>query len=188
MNERIKTLTDSLVSNANWINSVIVAGLLLCLTVVLIKLFAKNEEPKVLGVPIPLRFFWIIVAGLTIAHVYCTILFCANASELFYIADDSAKMDAFWKLSKGGPLFFRGLVRRSATNGGFFVEMDMRDSTTWLAHAAAILVIVALTQWRKRSWWQRILSIVVAIMLLSVNWVAGTNWAFATSQLYVNNF
>jgi hypothetical protein len=76
------------------------------------------------------------------------------------------------------------MIPRHFTGSGPAV-MSFADPTTWLVHGAAILFFVSLIPWVRFSQ-LTCLSISPAVGLTFVNWMIGSQWAIAASELKRN--
>lgn len=66
-------------------------------------------------------------------------------------------------------------------------QMDFSDPTTWLAHAAGLAIFFAVLRWRGAKWRVRIGTCIAAIFLTVMNWMIGSNWVVAASELSLEN-
>ncbi|CAB1084996.1 hypothetical protein D1AOALGA4SA_12493 [Olavius algarvensis Delta 1 endosymbiont] len=173
------TATRNVISLASWINKIIVTGLVFSLAVVASKLTA-GATFKVPGTDVQLKtgYAWIVFAVFTVAHAYVTILFVRACRYLF--REDHANAKSTWKeLSRNGPLFFRDMMPRLLSDGSRVAIMRWDDMTTWLAHAAAMLIFAAMVPFSNLT----TLGFVPAVVLTFINWLLGGKWVIAASEL-----
>jgi hypothetical protein len=164
-------------ATAIWINRVLVFGLILTITLLITKIL-NLPKIKVVNIDIPIENAWMVFAAITIAHIYATFVFVIQCFRLFW--NEHANAETTWHmLTENGPLFFRGMI------GQFHGVMSLGDPTTWFTYGAATLFLVVLFPWVPLSQltWQ---SIAPPILLTIINWIVGSQWALAASDLRVD--
>lgn len=121
-----------------------------------------------------------------VPHLYMAFQLLLRCIHLFYDYHAHAAT-AFDKLTNSQSLFFMGmfasLSHGISGNGVLFVRMRWSDPLTWLSYGVAVLVFVAISQCRNAGWRVRLSTSSAALLIVACNWIIGTNWAFAISEL-----
>jgi hypothetical protein len=193
MTEDEKLLIEAIKSDALWINNALFVGISLCIATIMLKCIAKKEDKakegsgqlEILNIKIDRQYFWLVVLAMTLAHLYCANLFIRDGYRLFNSSYE-ARRTAFYELSISGPPFFKGLIPR-LWDGTNFPPIYGYDPTGWLAHVSALAILLSVIRWRGITWPKRITSIFLALVLTYANWVIGTNWSLAASELILPN-
>jgi hypothetical protein len=142
----------------------------------------------------PVRLAWLFFLPATIAHVFWTRFALYKMSDIRHQdADQTAGKALVGEIRSGDSMFLRGLVPRTegVRPGSRVVEMSHRDPTTWLAYGLVVLVVIAILPWQLKDGalrWDgglaRALTLAgVALVVVVVNWLAGTLWVVMLSQL-----
>jgi hypothetical protein len=183
-------LVDRLLASAGFLNSLLIAATAAAGAIVLIKLVAKKdpvtpEVVEVFGVDIPIGRAWIVFAIFTVGHIYASYVFRQDCSEIIKKSPD-LQIDAWQSLTGASLLFFHGLIARLQVvhiQGHPVFVMDETDPTTWLVHAVALLVFIAIIRIRNASLRTRIGTASAGIVIVILNWLVGGGWAIAASLL-----
>ena len=180
---------EGLVKSASRLEAVLNFGGASAGIVVLAKLLGGSDF-EIWGLKVKLVWTWIPFAALTIAHLYGALLFIRRAYGLF-VAGDTSRSKAWEKLTSGGLLWFDGFIARREARKlplGFVVyRMSLGDPTTWLAHGVALGFFVAIFDWQNANWTMRLATGLAGGVILVVNWLIGTNWAVAASELALSD-
>lgn len=181
---------DGLYNTAKWLTWTINSGLVLVLLTVLVKCVETDRIPiqvPVYSISVALENMWVVFTLFTWTHVYFTGLFIQKCYLLFRRADDHHKAEAWRRLTDGSLLWFNGLKPREYTpdGGPLLPNMDLLDSTAYLALAAAIMFFVAVVRVKNVSWFVKVGTLLAGATLVFVNWVLGTHWVLAASELTV---
>jgi hypothetical protein len=163
------------------IDKVLWTSMVLCITVILIKLFRKSDRNfQVLNVPVPIDKFWVVALGLTLAHLYCTLQLMGNVNYLMHFADKDFTNGLYADIVTSNNLFFNGMKPR-VDKVGNFVTIPSDDKTAILHYASGFLLGISLINFKKNKIGVLLSSIVIGICLVAINWVTGTNWAYSIS-------
>lgn len=178
-----KLAIESALGRAGWIDTVLIAGVLLSATVCLLHL-QKGAEFEILKVKLPLKWFPLFCVGYTAAHIYCTILFTQLCVKL---SRNSAVWDALrWK----GPLIFNGMHPRTTVYSikslPIATRIDFFDPTLWLFYTFCVIVYFGFVSSCKVAGYSVRRARWMAIGLLVANWLAGSVWSNAASILSAN--
>jgi hypothetical protein len=180
-----KTAIDGVVNSASLLNTVLVSAAALAGIIVILKIMRKDEF-EIWHVTVKLRNAWAIFSLFTCAHLYMAFQLISQSIHLFY-EHHAYAASAFDALSNSPSLFFMGMLARLSYqingSGILFIRMKWTDPVTWLSYGVAMLVIVAITQWRNAKWHVRALTFLAALLIVGCNWIIGANWAFAVSEL-----
>jgi uncharacterized membrane protein YgdD (TMEM256/DUF423 family) len=174
---------DAVLLRAEWINNVLIAGVLLSGAVCCLK-YSKKTSYEALGAKLPLATFPIACIAYSIAHAYCTWLFVGSCAR-------SGKNSATWEaLTQTGPLIFAGMRYRQAQSHacllGWSVPVDrieFGDPTLWLFYAfcgALFCGCMCASTPRIKS---RPLRVLTAVLFVLVNWIIGSVWSHHASRL-----
>jgi len=183
-----------LISAATQVNYFIVTGGLLAMTAVIAKLFIKDGSGtvKFLGFEVPLNHTWLAMALLTVAHVFyawallveiAKVLDCGDASLSNFAwrhltQNDADKLRVFYHMSERKPLPVGFLNLSNVSSVG------VRDLMMLFHLLFGLAVFAATVRWfRTRTWRLRVWTTLAAILLVAVNWTAGSQWALLSSDL-----
>jgi hypothetical protein len=175
---------EAVVNNSNWVNKVLIAGEVLAGTIILLKLTGKTTF-KWGDVEINTDKAWIIFLLFSLAHVYTAWLFIKSIHELWKTHNQEECQTTFNKVISSGGLFVRGLIPRTKKIRGIY-QMTWSDPSTMISHLAALLLIPAIIPFDVSNRLRFILYIVTALIVMVFNWIVGSNWAIALSQLTVD--
>ncbi|MET7284065.1 hypothetical protein ABZS29_37885 [Kribbella sp. NPDC005582] len=165
-------------------------GAVLCLATIVGRLFAGSADVSVGGVTLPLDFAWVGLLALTAAHAF-TGAFLAHriTAYLPYLHLPEQAVQVFREVTSSGNPFVFGMRSRALPRrrGGRYHPMSVRDPSAWVAYGAAVVLLLAATPWRLEAgrivvggWIQ----VVLAVVLLAVNWWAGSVWMVSLSRLH----
>lgn len=178
-------MIEGLLATAGRLEAVLTTGAALAGIIVFLKLIGKRQF-KVWGVEVDLGYAWVVFCAFTCAHIYIAVRFVQRCLEIF-TATEVSNQDAWKALTAGKLLWFDGLIARVeevVTGTGIHLYvMDLSDPTTWLAHIAVVALFVAILRWREATWNVRVASLGAALVLSIVNWMVGSNWIIAASEL-----
>lgn len=175
-------LASSLISRAENINYILVTAFGLLIGTALIKL-SHQTIITVKGVKIDISKIQLIMAALTIAHLYTAFSFHMKAKQIINEHPQEVTHSIFDELSdsKTTQPFFQGLLPR-VVNGRVLV-MSYQDPTTYLTVASAVFAFVVMSRWRLVSTLERLKSIIGSGVIVGCNWLIGTWWAVEASCL-----
>lgn len=176
-------LQEAPVNNAKWIDRVLWAFAILGGTIVLLK-FTKKNTFSWAGVEFDMNRAWIVFIFLTVAHLYTTLLFHLSVVKFSKRSTESERQKVFARVTSSGGLFVRGLIPRTERVGNVY-RMNWSDPTTLASYLAALLIIVAIVPFdfsNRNSFFKYLL---VALLIMVVNWFVGSRWAVTLSQLAV---
>jgi hypothetical protein len=184
---------SGLISAAAQVNSFIIMGGILALAVLGAKLFIKKDAGtvEVAGIDIPLNHTWLIMALLTIAHIYCAFDLMVETAGILKCGELQLSKTAWNALTRDAEKlpFMSHMAERSPLCRGWACFSDVRaisfvDRLMALHILLLLGVFAATVRWfRTSSWLLRILTTLVALLLLTMNWMAGSQWALLASDL-----
>jgi hypothetical protein len=181
---------------AKQVATVLAAGTAVAAAAVGVRLFGSGEI-KAAGIKVPVDKVWIVLLAVTVAHLFLGWFFVRSMHELWrelHRSPGGGGVDGgrrvFDEVKIESNLFMRGLIPRTKPARGEYYVMRWDDPSTWVAHAAILLTIIAVLPWQLKSgslevhapsgW---LVALVVALGVL--NWTRGATWAVALSQLTV---
>ncbi|GAB3927166.1 hypothetical protein GCM10029976_022970 [Kribbella albertanoniae] len=164
-------------------------GAVLCLATIAWP-FAGSADVSLGGVTLPLDFAWVGLLALTVAHAF-TGAFLAHriTAYLPYLHLPEQALQVFREVTSSGNPFVFGMRSRALPRrpGGRYHPMSLRDPSAWVAYGAAVVLLLAVLPWRVEAgrivvggWAQ----VVLAVVLLAVNWWAGSVWMVSLSRLH----
>lgn len=176
---------------AKSVNKVLVVGSVAALVIVGARVFNRGESVTVSDVgPIPLKAAWVVFFVLTGAHAFTG--YFLRAAALAMVKSPmrvEQKVAAYEDVVAEGGHFVAVAKRRLPEPGQRVVRMGLNDSSTWVAHGSAFLMLVAVAPW----WWDKHLrwpsvgpSLVITGIgsaLVFTNWLVGGAWAVALSHV-----
>jgi hypothetical protein len=181
--DKLNYLQDGAINNLSWINYVLIAGVILAGTIILLKLTGHTSF-KWLDIDFDTRYAWIICILFTLGHWYTAWLFIRSVVDLWKKGTSEECLTAFNKIVTSGGLFVRGLIPRVTSVDGIY-QMSWKDPTTLVSHLGALIIILAIVPFDFTGAILIRPYIGVAIILMIINWIIGSNWAVALSQLSV---
>jgi hypothetical protein len=182
------------IENAKWVDKILMVGTLAAGMIVLFKLLNLLNIINITTIDIgslknlPITngwLFFVIFLLLTFAHYWTGILLLSHSLHKLWQANSSELSEyAFNEVTTTGGIFVRGLIPR-IENVGVIYLIDMRDPSAWAAHAAALALIFAIVPWYFAP--PFFILLVLAIVLMFVNWMIGSNWIILLSELKVEH-
>ena len=152
---------------------------MLAISTILLRLTGGNNI-KVYGVDIPLDWAWVPITAFTLFHGIFTVEFVRSIRRYWELTEPSDYFKLFIDITTEGGLFMRGMTPRILPATGGPAPMGT-ELATWLTHAAAICLFFALLPSSGFSSLQAI----PAYILTYLNWLIGSRWAIALSELAV---
>ena len=163
-------------------------GAAFCLATIAGRLFAGSLSLG--GVALPLNFAWVGLLAITVAHAF-TGAFLAQriTAYLPYLHFPEQAVQVFREVTSSGNPFVFGMRSRALPRrpGGAYHPMSLRDPSAWVAYGAGVILLLAALPWHLESgrivvggWTQAVL----AVVLLVVNWWAGSVWMVSLSRLH----
>jgi hypothetical protein len=150
----------------------------------------RNFSVKVWEIEnIPLKAVWVPFTALTVSHLFCARFFVGAIQTLRVHCSITEQQEAYEDLLVQAGSYVSVTVRRVPQPGKHVVQMSLADASTWIAHAGAAILAIAVLPW----WWHDGLcwpgwgsSLAIAgldLILLLANWWAGSVWAVAVSSI-----
>ncbi len=165
-------------------------GAVLCLATIAGRLFAGSADLSLGGVSLPLDFAWVGLLALTAAHAF-TGAFLAHriTAYLPYLHLPLQALQVFSEVTSSGNPFVFGMRSRALPRrpGGRYHPMSLRDPSAWVAYGAAVVLLLAVLPWRVEAGGIVVggfAHVVLAVVLLAVNWWAGSVWMVSLSRLH----
>jgi hypothetical protein len=180
---------EAVIIRAGWINTVLISGVLLAGAISLIR-YNRGSDFELLNIKLPISIFPFACGAYTIGHIYCTWLFveiCAVSRQ--EVPGQSASI---WKaLTLKGPLIFAGMLPRHQIfefalpfgRSVSFYEIPSEDPTLWLFYGFCFAIFFAFKWSCSIAGYSKKIALLLTWSLLAVNWVAGSIWTDAASQL-----
>jgi len=174
----------AILARASFINTVILAGVLLAATISLVR-FSGSNGFKILDVSLPVGAFPAACVCYTLAHAYCTWLF----ASLCWSAPSSP--DAWRALTLKGPLIFNGMLPRETLFALHvprvgvvpFDAIRTADPTLWLFYGFCTVVFFAFRWSCDVAGYSKLRARAFTAVLLLSNWTLGGVWAGAANHL-----
>jgi len=178
-------LKDAVTNNSKWVDKVLWGGLILAGTIVLLKLNNKTSFEWV-DIEFNTHKAWLILSLFTLAHLYTTWLLIRAIIRFWTVSSEAECQATFAKVTSSGGLLVRGLIPRTERVRNLY-KMKWSDPTTIVSHLAALLLIPAIVpfDFSDQTQFYKYLGIAVAVMI--INWLIGSSWAVALSQLTVKH-
>lgn len=191
--EDIDRSKSRIVTSAQNIGKVLYIGSGIAIVIVTIKLLTSQKSLQVSGVTIAIDKAWVLFAAISVVHVFLAI-FAVNEIEAYINILPTARdlRAAFDQVASGENLFVHGLISRAVPKrpGSRVYQMHWSDPSTWVAYGGVIIFAVALLPWRLSTHGLRWASgisfwfvILLAVVLIAINWWAGSIWLIHLSQL-----
>ncbi|MFK4085902.1 hypothetical protein ACI2LF_17455 [Kribbella sp. NPDC020789] len=183
-----------IITGAKVCSRLLAVGAGLCLAIIAGRLFAGSAEVSLGVVDLPLDFAWVGLVAVTVANVF-TGAFLAQriTAYLPYLHLAKQAVQVFREVTSTGNPFVFGLRSRALPRrpGGRYYPMSLRDPSAWVAYGAAVVLLLAVLPWRLEAGriivsggWSGWGQVVLAIVLLAVNWWASSVWMVALSRLH----
>lgn len=181
-------IQNAIIENIKWLDKVLWTGFSLGMIVIGLKILGY-EKFEWETIEFKMEFAWIVFIILTIAHAYVTVLILQTVKELWSNSSYNDRLLVFNIVKASGGLFIRGLVPR--INRSNFVkinifEMSIFDPTVWSSSFAVIGLIVAIIPFKIIDLQYFIILIIVALLIAGLNWIIGSQWAIALSELVID--
>jgi len=178
-----KLYEDAVLSRAGWISSVLIAGVLLAITMSLLR-YTKATEFELLKIKFPVSAFPLSCVAYTVAHWYCALLFISVCQRVGHAPE-------IWQaLTLKGPIVFAGMLPRKVL---FYIQMGnvnvpvdqiaANDPTLWLFYGFCIVLYLGFTWAGQVAQYPKVKRHVLAGALFFVNWIIGSVWAHFASSL-----
>ena len=166
-------------SHADTISKILWAGLMLAITVDMLRLCGKGTV-KFQDVDIPVDLAWIPFAALTLLHGLATFEFVRAARRHWELTEPDVYSRLFVDITTEGGYFMRNMTPRILPSTGGPAPMGS-ELATWLTHGAGIAFLVAMIP----STGFTSIQALPAYILTYANWLIGSRWAIALSELAV---
>ncbi|MFI5731421.1 hypothetical protein ACIA49_14960 [Kribbella sp. NPDC051587] len=183
-----------IVTGAKACSRLLAIGAGLCLATIAGRLFAGSAELSLGAVHLPLGFAWVGLLAITVAHAFTGAFLAERITKyLPYLHLPGQALQVFRDVTSSGNPFVFGLRSRALPRrpGGRYHPMSLRDPSAWVAYGAAAILLLAVLPWHleagRISWsggvsgWGQV---VLAVVLLAVNWWAGSVWMVSLSRLH----
>lgn len=189
----ITTQQQRVISGAQNATRILSTGSAVALIVVAAKLLISSPTIHISGLVITVGSAWILFAALTAANIFVSIFLTLEIRA--YLASLPAAPDlghAFNEITSSRNPFVHGLLSRATPRrpSGRYYPMRWSDPSTWVAYAAAALLVAALLPWKLTTngvRWEKgfvLWSLVILAVLIPVlNWWAGGIWMIDLSRL-----
>jgi len=186
--EENELLKEAVVQNSKWVDKVLMSGFFASLSIVLLKLFG-GETMKWLNVKLNLSHVWIVFLLLTCAHLYTTILLIKSIKRLWQKCTHEDRSLVYNRLTSIGGVYVRGLIARTEIYDDWELKVKYKmvyeDPSAWAALVTAALLFIAIVPFSFDE--ALIFYWALSALIVNGNWVIGTNWIVALSDLSLNN-
>jgi hypothetical protein len=181
-------IQSSIKANISWLDKMLWIGLTLSLIIVLLRI-SGHPEFAWLGVKFKTSYAFVIFGILSIVHFYVTVILLNTIRVSWRWCSTKQRLDIFFEVvSTSGP-FIRGMTERSQRMYGssrlWGYTMAPDDPSVWVSLLAVILAFFALLPFRLTPVLPLLTKLVCVFLLIGFNWVIGTNWAVALSELSI---
>jgi len=187
----LTTRQREVVLYAKGVAKILIAGTVMAVAVIGAKLFGV-EDIDVGQLSLPIKYAWTLFCVATVAHVFEAVFFIRAIHQLWKEQQTTDQGNhVFNEIKLESNYFLRGMIPRARPRhpGGRIYVMDFADPSTWIAHGAVLALVIATLPWRLEKgyfvWDGGLHLIPLALVLALANWLAGSNWAVALSQLTV---
>ena len=172
--------------NVAWLDKVLWAALTLTLAVSLLR-FVKADHFSWIGIELETYHALIVLSILTVAHFYVTVLLLRCLRWSWQLASKEDRLRIYNQITSSAGPFIRGMVARTVRlrtwHGMWIYSMTPNDPTAWVSILTVALALMAILPFHTRPLLLVMCQVFAAIMLVGFNWVIGTNWAIALSEL-----
>ncbi len=147
-----------------------------------------------IGIETPLSWVWVVFLGVTAVHVFLGVTIVESLHSLLELQkpdEPSVGEQVYREIRSQNTVFLRGLLARTPMAGGRLWEMSWRDPTTVVFVGLCLLDFVAILPWRvaggRLEWATEMRNViplfVIGVLLLAFNWMVGSKWTIAISEL-----
>lgn len=190
----IDVCVSALQTSGTQISSVVVAGVILCLSIIALR-WTKKREFSFQGFSFRISYFPTLAIVFTIAHAYVASIHADRVNDLLQASREN-RSKAWFELTKKGPLIFQSMQPRTLIEtyqapviGPIKIySMSQSDKTTWLSVSLAFALLVAtvlsFSEGKFRNWRTELSAWASALGLAAANWSLGSWWAIETSKLF----
>ena len=174
--DKVPVNERAVLSNITWLNVVLFVGVMTLLVSLLSRVVGLTSGLEVIRITV--------AAGgvLTVAHIYVANLLNKSLQVVWREQSLESRMALFARITKTGGPFVRGLMARRVQHESHIVKMSLRDPTTYLALLSAATLVVAMVPFDQPAK-TTVLYASVGLFLLFVNWMRGTAWGLALSDI-----
>lgn len=185
---KVEYYQKSVVENAKWVDSILLAGFTVAGMTILVKLSGASEV-SFREINFSTNSVWIVLAVLSIAHIYTAWLLSRSIHQLWSTKNEEKCLETFREVTSSGGLFVRGLEPRVAKtdskSGTVFYKMRFDDPSAWAAHLFIIIAFASIVPYQS----SKLLSILkytfVAFFIIIINWQSASDWVIGLSELAI---
>jgi hypothetical protein len=172
-------------------------GWFAAIAIVVAKLLSHSSTISVGGIDFPVRHAWVLVSVLTAAHLFVSYFLIQAIRN--YLADDpdqEQRKAILDEIKAESNPFVHGLIPRVKASGprGVWHRMQVSDPSAWVAYVASLVLVAALLPWSAAPGglrWETGPGLWVftglAMILVEVNWLAGSAWIVWLSRIHVDD-
>jgi hypothetical protein len=175
---------EAVLENSKWLDNVLMGGFLFSIVVVLLKILGQREV-EWMDVKFNLENVWIVFCLFSIAHLYTEILLIRSIRPLWDKCNVEDRNFIYNKIVATGGIYVRGLVARTKVLQDWELKVDYRmsfkDPSAWVAYISFLILLGAIIPFP--LFYEKIHQVVIALLFSNINWIIGTNWVVALSEL-----
>jgi hypothetical protein len=194
MSSEFGTEERDVIRYAKQVGAVLLFGATVAALIVAARLFGGSEV-KAPGIDVPLEHAWLLLVLVTVAHVFLGFFFYQSIHGLWRERfGPVVGRRVFDEIKIESNLFLRGMLPRSqpVRPGSRYYRMSWADPSTWVAHLALLVTVVALLPWHVEhgkllfaDTSTIIRFAVLVLFIVLINWRMGAAWSIGLSQLTV---
>ncbi len=183
-----------MLENIKWLDRVLTSGSSLAGIVVLLKLlgFAEFQWVGIKFTPASawiIGYAWVLFCLFTIAHYYVASLAINSLHKLWLNSSVEESERTFSQVTRTGNIFVRGLLPRTkhfrTAIGLYLYEMRIDDPTAWVSYLSSVLLMLAMVPFDLSNIGTFAIISVLAAYAVVMNWLIGSNWIVALSELVI---
>lgn len=189
MSHKHEHLQTAIIENLKWVDKMLWIGFSLGMVLIGLKITGKDTF-EWSSLHLKTSDSWIVFLLLTIAHAYITILLLRSINLIWKKAPAEVRVEVFNTITSTGGIFVRGLTPRIKNDSYSILgkkitmtRVDLFDPSVWASLLGIFVLIVAVVPFSMSDHRSLISHLVIALLLSGINWILGSQWAIALSEL-----
>jgi hypothetical protein len=171
--------------NMRWLNNTFLIFYIFAIVIIILKINGV-ESPLVNALT---ANSYLVVLTFSVVHFYVTWLLISSIYTLWRTKSFDICLQTFREITVTGNILVRGLIPRTETLGRTrtftFYRMRHEDPSAWVALLSAIIIIATVVPFHIGNFIVFIVLVALSGILLVINWVIGSNWIVALSELSI---